>query len=111
MSSQRTVSARQSRLASSGRRRARRGVGRTGARGAGSLADNHAMQDGTALREFYEEAYSHRPAASARYGEWRALGARGKADHIVSLCARAGVVPARTLEVGCGDGALLSDLG
>ncbi len=44
------------------------------------------------------------------YARWRALGAVGKADHVIALCAAAGIVPASTLEVGCGDGALLSEL-
>jgi SAM-dependent methyltransferase len=34
----------------------------------------------------------------------------GKADHVLALCARAGLRPQSTLEVGCGDGALLCEL-
>lgn len=87
------------------------------------------MEDSAALVRFYDDAYSQEPAAAERYGRWRALGARGKADHVIALCARAGVgegAPAagepaagapgagghrfRTLEVGCGDGALLCEL-
>jgi SAM-dependent methyltransferase len=68
------------------------------------------MRDG-ALREFYERGYTHGERESARFGAWRALGARAKADHVVQLCARAGVEPSRTLEIGCGDGALLCELG
>lgn len=63
-----------------------------------------------ALRRFYEQAYSHDPQSSAAYASWRALGAVGKADHVLELCSRAGVRPASVLEVGCGDGALLSEL-
>jgi SAM-dependent methyltransferase len=63
-----------------------------------------------ALVRFYEEAYSRSPAEAERYARWRALGALGKADHVIALCARAGVSPASTLEVGCGDGAVLSEL-
>jgi SAM-dependent methyltransferase len=63
------------------------------------------------LARFYEEAYSPDPARAAHYGRWRALGAIGKADHVTALCERAGVRPASTLEVGCGDGALLCELG
>lgn len=44
------------------------------------------------------------------WARWRALGAVGKADHVIALCRRAGVRPASTLEVGCGDGALLCEL-
>ena len=56
---------------------------------------------------FYERAYSRDPAESALYSRWRALGAEVKADHVVRLCARAHLSSARTLEVGCGDGALV----
>jgi SAM-dependent methyltransferase len=62
------------------------------------------------LIRFYEEAYSQGPAQAAVYARWRALGAVGKADHVIALCALAGVRPASTLEVGCGDGALLCEL-
>jgi len=68
------------------------------------------MDDASGLQSFYEEAYSRAGAAADRYGRWRALGAIGKADHVVALCARAGVLPERTLEVGCGDGSLLDEL-
>jgi len=44
-------------------------------------------------------------------GRWRALGARSKADHAVVLCARAGLRPRSLVEIGCGDGALLAELG
>jgi SAM-dependent methyltransferase len=62
------------------------------------------------LVRFYDDAYSQEPDAAGRYGSWRALGAIGKADHVIALCTRAGIVPASTLEVGCGDGALLCEL-
>lgn len=65
---------------------------------------------GDELVSFYDEAYSQDPARTAEYARWRALGARGKAEHVISLCARAGIRPASTLEVGCGDGALLCEL-
>lgn len=68
------------------------------------------MADSAQLARFYENAYSQDPAQTAVYGRWRALGAVGKADHVVALCARAGVRPTSTLEVGCGDGALLCEL-
>ncbi len=68
------------------------------------------MQDAEQLVRFYDEGYTQAPADAARYARWRALGAVGKADHVLALCARSGVVPASTLEVGCGDGALLSEL-
>jgi SAM-dependent methyltransferase len=62
------------------------------------------------LYDFYEEAYSQAPAHATLYARWRALGAVGKVDHVTALCARTGVRPANTLEVGCGDGALLCEL-
>ena len=43
--------------------------------------------------------------------EWRLVGAEGKADHIVDLCMRNGIVPSSLLEVGAGDGAILAWLG
>jgi SAM-dependent methyltransferase len=62
------------------------------------------------LVRFYEQAYSQSPEQALAYARWRALGAVGKADHVLALCARAGIEPKRTLEVGCGDGALLCEL-
>jgi SAM-dependent methyltransferase len=68
------------------------------------------VEDPAALVRFYDDAYSREPAEAALYSRWRALGAIGKADHVIALCTRAGVSPGGTLEVGCGDGALLSEL-
>jgi SAM-dependent methyltransferase len=68
------------------------------------------MADTAGLVRFYDEAYSRTPEEAALYARWRALGARGKADHAIALCARAGRSPSSTLEVGCGDGALLCEL-
>jgi SAM-dependent methyltransferase len=68
------------------------------------------MADSAGLVRFYEQAYSKSPAEAALYARWRALGAQAKADHVIALCAAAGQRPASTLEVGCGDGALLSEL-
>lgn len=63
-------------------------------------------------RGFYTAGYSLTDRAEAdRMGRWRALGARSKADHAVTLCARAGVRPRTLVEIGCGDGALLAELG
>jgi SAM-dependent methyltransferase len=69
-----------------------------------------AVEDPDELVRFYDEAYSQDPDAARLYSRWRALGALGKADHVLALCARAGVRPQSTLEVGCGDGALLCEL-
>lgn len=68
------------------------------------------MEDSAALVRFYDDAYSQEPAEAALYARWRALGAVGKADHVIALCSGAGLRPSSTLEVGCGDGALLSEL-
>jgi 2-polyprenyl-3-methyl-5-hydroxy-6-metoxy-1,4-benzoquinol methylase len=69
-----------------------------------------AVEDPAELVRFYDEAYSQEPADAALYARWRALGGIGKADHVIALCAGAGLRPQSTLEVGCGDGALLSEL-
>ncbi len=73
------------------------------------------MPDDAQLVRFYDAAYTEQdPALAALYARWRALGAVGKADHVLELCVRAGVGagghPIKTLEVGCGDGALLCEL-
>ncbi|MHB8242196.1 MAG: class I SAM-dependent methyltransferase [Solirubrobacteraceae bacterium] len=73
--------------------------------GSGSL-----MEGSEGLVRFYDDAYSQEPAEAALYSRWRALGAVGKAEHVIELCRRAGVAPTSTLEVGCGDGALLCEL-
>lgn len=39
--------------------------------------------------------------------EWRMLGAKGKAEHIIKLCQRNNISPERILEVGAGDGSIL----
>jgi SAM-dependent methyltransferase len=62
------------------------------------------------LVRFYDVAYSSQGAEADRSARWRALSAISKADHVVTLCDRGGLKPATTLEVGCGDGALLSEL-
>ena len=72
------------------------------------------MEDSADLVRFYDDAYTRAPAEAARYARWRALSAVGKANHVIALCAqgklRAGGQPINTLEVGCGDGALLCEL-
>jgi SAM-dependent methyltransferase len=68
------------------------------------------VEDPAELVRFYEEAYSQQPQDASLYARWRALGAIGKAEHVITLCSRARLRPSRTLEVGCGDGALLSEL-
>lgn len=68
------------------------------------------MEDSASLVRFYDSAYSQPPAGAALYSRWRALGALAKADHVIELCEAAGVRPRSTLEVGCGDGAVLCEL-
>jgi SAM-dependent methyltransferase len=68
------------------------------------------VEDSTRFVAFYDAAYAQAPADAALYSRWRALGAVGKAEHVIALCARAGIAPTITLEVGCGDGALLCEL-
>ena len=62
---------------------------------------------GRDLSGFYDSAYA---SGGERHARWRELGARGKADHVESLCARAGLAVGRVVEIGCGDGALLAEL-
>ncbi len=62
------------------------------------------------LVRFYDDAYTQDARGAETYSRWRALGARGKAGHVIALCGRAGIAPRSTLEVGCGDGALLCEL-
>jgi SAM-dependent methyltransferase len=69
------------------------------------------VPDAAQLARFYDAAYSEDPDAAQRHSRWRALGALGKARHVIELCRRARIDPASTLEVGCGDGALLCELG
>ncbi len=47
-----------------------------------------AVEDPAELVRFYDAAYTQSPAEAARYAGWRALGAVGKADHVIELCAR-----------------------
>lgn len=42
--------------------------------------------------------------------EWYTLAAKGKADHVIALCARHAIVPQTVLEVGAGDGCILRSL-
>lgn len=69
-----------------------------------------AAVDHERLVSFYEDSYAHEGEQAQLYARWRALGAKGKADHVGKLCADAAIRPTTTLEVGCGDGALLSEL-
>lgn len=62
------------------------------------------------LVEFYDESYARKGAEAQLYADWRALGAKGKADHVVRLCRQVDIHPTQILDVGCGDGALLSEL-
>src|SRR5215213_8752704 len=63
------------------------------------------------LGQFYDESYRRAGAEGDRHLRWRQLSARGKADHAIALCDRAGLEPRTLAEIGCGDGALLAELG
>jgi SAM-dependent methyltransferase len=62
------------------------------------------------LRAEYERRYECAGDDAVRAGHWRGLCARGKADHVVELLHALSYPPESVLEVGCGDGALLSAL-
>ncbi len=68
------------------------------------------VNDPQTLSSFYEQAYTSTPEEAELYSRWRALGALGKADHVIELCARGNLRPQSVLDVGCGDGALLAEL-
>jgi SAM-dependent methyltransferase len=63
------------------------------------------------LGRFYDESYRRASAEGDRHLRWRQLSARGKADHVFSLCSAVGLSPSSVAEIGCGDGALLAELG
>ncbi len=67
------------------------------------------MPNAEQLVEFYDDSYAREGERAELYSRWRALGAKGKADHVMALCASVGISPSSTLDVGCGDGALLSE--
>jgi SAM-dependent methyltransferase len=90
----------------------RRTMRRAPVRGPAALG-GPAGHDGAVVdhARFYAEAYTHADAEQANaYGEWRSLGARTKAEHVVALCDRVGVRPERLVEIGCGSGSLLAEL-
>jgi SAM-dependent methyltransferase len=62
------------------------------------------------LKALYEEHYSAAGSDAELYGAWRALGARGKADHVEALARALPQAPASIAEIGCGDGSLLGEL-
>lgn len=68
------------------------------------------MHSTSDLRRFYDAAYSSAGAQADRGSRWRAMSARAKADHVTALCRAGHVHPRSTLEVGCGDGAILTEL-
>ena len=64
-------------------------------------------RQGRDLSGFYDSAYAR---GGEKHAAWRELGARGKADHVVSLVSSAGLSAGSVVEIGCGDGALLAEL-
>jgi len=64
------------------------------------------------LREHYERDYSRGGEEGRRFAAWRELSAWAKADHVLALAPDAEGRPRRRLlDVGCGDGSLLAELG
>lgn len=63
------------------------------------------------LKDFYERCYM--PGTDGeKWGRWREIGAATKAEHVARLLGRARINDLHSvLEVGCGDGAVLADLG
>jgi len=68
------------------------------------------VPDSAELARFYDDTYTRPPDEAERYARWRALSAVGKADHVLALAQRARLSPHTIIDVGCGDGALLSEL-
>ncbi len=68
------------------------------------------MEDSQRLIDFYEDAYSGGGSDWTVYADWRTLSAVGKAEHVIELCRKAGLEVRSTLDVGCGDGALMEQL-
>jgi len=68
------------------------------------------VEDSDSLIAFYEQAYTTGGVDASRYAGWRSLSALAKADHVIGLCHGARLEPQSTLDVGCGDGALLEEL-
>lgn len=63
------------------------------------------------LHDFYEDCYAPGPHGET-FARWRELGAVGKAEHIAELIERGGLRGLDVIaEVGCGDGAVLAELG
>jgi SAM-dependent methyltransferase len=63
----------------------------------------------TWLQVDYDAYYARRPGRE-RWQGWRELGAHGKADHVLALLDEVGAHPEAVLDVGCGDGSVLSEL-
>lgn len=63
------------------------------------------------LKDFYERSYRS-VTGSEKHGRWRRLGAITKAAHVVQLATAIGLeAPEVVAEIGCGDGAVLDELG
>jgi SAM-dependent methyltransferase len=63
------------------------------------------------IHDFYENCYSAGPQGE-NSGRWRELGAVIKANHVAKLIERSGIdAPDVVVELGCGDGAVLAELG
>jgi SAM-dependent methyltransferase len=64
------------------------------------------------LKAFYERSYTRGGDNGGLYAEWRALSAVTKVDNVLSLAPSSlGGQAARVLDIGCGDGAVIAELG
>jgi SAM-dependent methyltransferase len=63
----------------------------------------------TAAR-FYDQYYSSTHAEGELFAGWRRLGAEHKAANVLDLAARTRAASDRVIEIGCGDGAIISAL-
>lgn len=64
------------------------------------------------LQAFYDDCYiaAATPQDAERARRWRTLSAGPKAEHVIALCRRAGRTPGSVVDIGCGDGAMLTAL-
>ncbi len=68
-------------------------------------------RSGAPLEDFYERSYGS-STRGEKHGRWRELGAVAKAEHVVRLAKAIGLeAPELVAEIGCGDGAILDELG
>ncbi|MEA2272405.1 MAG: hypothetical protein QOI98_1113 [Solirubrobacteraceae bacterium] len=71
----------------------------------------HPAGQSSASRDFYERAYAQSETDGLRFGAWRQVTAAGKADRALRALRALPEEGVTVLDVGCGDGALLVELG